>query len=196
MENSDLKPQGLEHPDNVETLDPALHEPQEPEGVSEVPIGVGKVFKPPFGGKNPPASKTTHASILPSEVIKRASRMYLSEDKNLLDLHGVADSSKVLGILCPEGVSPLVALASQDAYLITDDYKVVDVAASSWPIDLGKAADVRTCLKYPVQYGDIVGVVAGQTEQDVVIVQAREAFLAPIQDLQPLIIERELRTGS
>lgn len=196
MAEIEVRPEGVNYPELVDTLDPAVHDQEgAPEGIFAIPGSPARTFKRPSGGpRGYPTMKTVRSST-PSEIMKMASEVYMSEDTGLLDLHGVADSSKVLGILCPVGMTPLVSLASQNAYLVTRDFKIVDVAASVWPVNLDQAPDVRTSLKCPVQYGGVMGVIAGQTDPDTVIVQGTESFLAPIQDLKPLMISRELRTG-
>ena len=179
MESGALRTEGLPKQDQPETGVPADDELCESNVA--VPGGPKKVFKRGY--------PTTTLTSLNSAV-----EMEYVEGADLVALHGAADPAQVRGLMCPKGVSPLMALASQNAYLVTNEYKVVDVAASVWPIDVAAAPDVRAVASYPVKFGDILGVVAGSLD-DITIVQARESIMVPTYDLQPLIVNRSIRTG-
>jgi hypothetical protein len=118
--------------------------------------------------------------------------MVASQDTALLSTHGVADGSKVLEAFHPVGMSLVASIADEDVFLVTKDFKVIDVAAHVWPIDVDNAKDYRTQILAPIQFGDHVGVVAGCLE-DHVIMRSQSQIVVPLQDVKPVMVDRTYR---
>jgi len=110
-----------------------------------------------------------------------------SDKTGVLTMHGVADGSQIQEILYPRNLSLLSAIASQKAFLVTNDCKIVDVAANEWPINLDAAADVRSILKAPVKYGEELGIVAGCMDEHVMVRTLNGEVMASVQDLDPVM---------
>jgi hypothetical protein len=162
-------------------------------GLKPVPIGPGKVFQ-----KGYPTGKTVRASDSPpplDEVKKEAIKLRMSKDIRLLDAHGVADSTLIHGMLHPVDRSISQSLADQDVFLVTNDFKIVDVASGPWPLDVQNASDIRTLLMQPVQFKDQLGVVASCMENEIILVRAKEAFLVSVHDLVPIMLPKHRRLG-
>jgi hypothetical protein len=136
-------------------------------------------------------------TMSPADIRQKALTLVMHKDQNLnlLDLHGVTNSSQVQAVLCPEGQSLVYSLASQSAYLVTDDFRIVDVAAHPWPIDLKSARDVRATIAQPVRFGDRLGVVASDIGDEVVMVQSEKAFMVSINDLEPVMVQQDQSPG-
>jgi hypothetical protein len=115
-----------------------------------------------------------------------------TKDVALLVAHGVFTNGTVVEVLHPKGVPLLASLSRRDAYLVTDDSKVVDIAAHAWPIDLGVTPDFRTQLMAPVRYGEHLGVVAGHMGEFVVF-KSKQNEVVPYHDLDPIMVEQSLR---
>jgi len=162
---------------------------------TEITMGPKKVFKTgyPTGKTVDTAGGSLEASGRPHQSggTMRVKPLVTSRETELLSTHRVADASQVQEILHPKGQSALDSLIRQEAFIVTRDLKVIDVAASEWPIDLEAAPDVRSVLKAPVRYGEEIGFVAG-IEKDLVFLQTRQASeptVVPIQDLEPVMTE-------
>ena len=108
---------------------------------------------------------------------------------DLLTLHGVTDGSQICQVLHPKGMSLLQSIASQKAFLVTKDFKVIDVAAYEWPINLETAKDVRTVLKATIRHGEEVGVVAGVSDDYVMIRVKAGDLLVSVHDLEPVMAD-------
>jgi hypothetical protein len=115
-----------------------------------------------------------------------------SKDVDLLAAHGIVSRGTVVEILHPKGVPLLSSLARRDAYLVTDDSKIVDIAAHAWPIDLTLVPDFRTHLLAPVKYGDHLGVVQGKMGEFVVF-KGKPNVVVPYHDLEPVMVAQEFR---
>ena len=115
-----------------------------------------------------------------------------SRNVKLLESHGVVHGGRVEEVLHPAHLTLLASLTSQDAYLVTDQQKVIDVAAHAWPIDVEKVPDFRSRILAPVRYGDHLGVVAS-CQGDFVIVKTSTRVVVPIQDLDPVMVEKSYR---
>lgn len=168
---------------------------------TEITMGPKKVFKTgyPTGKTVDTAGGSLGASGQPQKGggTMRVKPLVTSRETGLLNTHGVADASQVQEILHPKGQSPLDSIVRQEAFIVTRDLKVIDIAASEWPIDLEAAPDVRSVLKTPVRYGGEIGIVAG-TEKDLVFLQTRqssEPTVIPMQDLEPIMIETTKAEG-
>ena len=106
----------------------------------------------------------------------------------LLGVHGVADDSQVSEILHPEGLSLVESLIQQKAFIVTNDAKIIDVAAHEWPIDLDKAVDVRATSGAAVKYGKAVGrIIKAQGEVALFRSATLEDSVVPVQDLMPIM---------
>lgn len=121
-----------------------------------------------------------------------------SRETEVLNVHGVADASQIQEILHPKGQSVLASIARQEAFIVTRDLKIIDIAASEWPINLETAQDVRSVLMAPVRYGDQFGTVAG-AEGELVYFKSRRASATTVvamQDLEPIMTEKSLPEGA
>lgn len=146
----------------------------------EVEIGPRKVFPRGF-----PTSKTVgvEGTIRP---------LASSHDVGVLVVHGVTEGDQVHSILHPADQSLVRSLARQEAFLVTHDFKVVDLRAYAWPINLDTATDVRATLEAPVRYGEEVGVVAG-CMNDLVVFRSNRTITVPLQDLSPILSIQEAK---
>lgn len=163
----------------------AVPEDSSVDGVSqEVPIGPRKVFKTGY-----PTTKTV--GVEGSTRGSHMSRIELNAHKqtDVLRTHGVADAARVQLILHPKDLSVVASLSSQKAYLVTDDFKVIDVASYEWPIDLDSAVDVRATINSPVQYGERIGIVAGCHEENVLVRVGKDTLTVALHDLDPVMAE-------
>lgn len=115
-----------------------------------------------------------------------------SQNLRLIEQHGVVHGGRVKEVLHPAHLTLLASLTSQDVYLVTDEGKVIDVAAHAWPIDVEKAPDFRSRLLAPVRYGDHLGVVA-MIQGDFVVVKAETNMIVPMQDLDAVMVEKPYR---
>lgn len=110
-----------------------------------------------------------------------------SDKTGVLTMHGVADGSQIQEVLYPRNLSLLSAIASQKAFLVTNDCKIIDIAANEWPINIEAASDVRSVLRAPVKYGDELGVVAGVMDDSVMVRTLNGEVMASVQDLDPVM---------
>jgi len=177
-----------------------LPDPKPVSSLTEIDIGPKQVFPKGYPTTRVVRNSITQAgrhmnnvTLKPEELIAQAVRLKMTKDVQFLEAHGVADATKIHAALYPEGQDPIRSLAAQDMFLVTADFKVIDVAAYSWPINLEAAVDVRTQLMQPVQYGDSVGVVARGINENMVLIRSKQTFLAPIQDLEPLMVDKKFR---
>jgi len=115
-----------------------------------------------------------------------------SKDVELIGVHGVADPRRVSMVIHPADATLLASLAARNVFLLTDDGRVIDVAAHQWPIDVDRVSDYRSKLLAPVKFGDRLGVVAA-CMGDVVIVKAEREIPVPIHDLDPVMVDRSYR---
>lgn len=163
---------------------------------TEISMGPKKVFK-----KGYPTGKTVDTGgsgiyggkITKEMVVNMQTRpLVTSRDVQLLGVHGVADADQVQEILHPQDQSVLDSVVRQEAFIVTKEFKVIDIAASEWPINLEVAPDVRSVLKSPVKYGEEIGTVEGSTGDCVFFKSftASEASVVPTQDLEPIMIKK------
>lgn len=115
-----------------------------------------------------------------------------TRDVDLVGTHGVANADRVEMVIHPAGTTLLQSLSRADAYLVTDDGKVIDVAAHQWPIDVDRVPDFRSRILAPVRYGDHLGVVAG-CMGDLVIFKAAQESVVPMHELDPVMVDRSYR---
>ena len=131
---------------------------------------------------------TWTGSEMNKENVQKAVKIASSKNVGLLGIHGIANPAQVEAILYPEGKNLLDCLSSQDAFLVTKSFKIVDVATNSWPIDLEKAVDVRAQLTSPVKYGEAIGLVASIEGEMILVRGENRMFFASIQDLEPVML--------
>jgi len=160
-------------------------------GLGEVPFGGKRVFK-----KGYPTGKSigfTGARMVTNKF--EPTSLTRSKPTSLLDTHGVADSSKIVAVLHPEKLSLMDSIVRQEAVLVTEDLKMVDISAHAWPIDLDKVPDARTQLRTPVRYGGELGLVAGCQGDLIMFRSATETKMVPMQDVEiapgKAIVEQE-----
>lgn len=174
-------------PVNKENVDMSVPPDAEVSGdPTEITMGPKKVFKRGY-----PTGKTV--GVEGSD--KLGGRRMSSKMVGLLTAHGVADGSQVERVLYPEGMSLLQSIVDQKAFLVTKDFKVVDIAAHEWPIDFEKARDVRTVLNASVKYGEEIGVVAGIHDDYVMIKLKAGDLLVSIHDLEPLMGDVKIKSS-
>jgi hypothetical protein len=145
---------------------------------TEITIGPKKVFKRGY-----PTGKTVGVEGSDSSGGKGMAM----KEMDLLSAHGVADGTHICQVLHPRGLSLLQSLASQKAFLVTKDFKIVDVAAHTWPINLESAQDVRMNLNAMVRHGEEIGVVAGVAGDHVMIRVRAGDLMVSVHDLDPLM---------
>jgi hypothetical protein len=114
-------------------------------------------------------------------------------DVRMVGTHGVADADRVMMVIHPAGSTLLASLTNADAYVVTHEGKVIDVAAHQWPIDIDRVPDFRSRILAPVRHGDNLGFVAG-CFGDLVVFKATEETIVPIHDLDPVLIDRSYRS--
>lgn len=146
-------------------------------GLEETPIGPKKVFKKGYS-----TSQTVGVSGSMKNVFK-PTKMVKVKTSRVLDLHGVADSSQVLVVMHPSELSLLESLIRQEAFLVTNDHKVIDISSHSWPIDLFKAIDARTKLGVAVKHGDELGFVASCSGEIITFRNREGRRYVALQDL-------------
>jgi len=147
---------------------------------TEITLGPKKVFKRGY-----PTGKTVGVE---GSDLSGGTGMSMQE-MDLLSAHGVADGAQICRVLHPKGMSLLQSLAHQKALLVTKDFKIIDVAAYEWPINLESAQDVRTNLNAQVKHGNEIGVVAGVTDDYVMIRVKAGDLMVSVHDLEPAIAE-------
>jgi hypothetical protein len=116
-----------------------------------------------------------------------------TESVELIGTHGVADADRVMMALHPAGTTLLASLAQSNAYLVTHEGKVIDVAAHQWPIDVDRVPDFRSRILAPVRHGDHLGVVAA-CFGDLVVFRSSGDTVVPIHDLDPVLVDRSYRS--
>jgi len=112
-----------------------------------------------------------------------------TRDVGLLSLHGVANGDEIAYAVHPSGLTFLESIQNQEVFLLTKGHKYVDISMHPWPIDLGRATDVRASLMTPVKYGDHIGVVAGKMGE-FIILKSDRVMTVPMQDVDPLMVEK------
>jgi hypothetical protein len=149
---------------------------------TEITMGPKKVFKDGYPtGKTVGVEGSTKGDKMPS-----ISPIVASKNVEVLRTHGVTNDSGVVRVLHPEGMSVVASIASQRALIMTDDCKVVDIAAHQWPINLDTAVDVRAKLNSLVKYGDEIGIVAGTSGDFVMLKTMAGDLMVSIHDLEPV----------
>lgn len=145
---------------------------------TEITIGPKKVFKRGY-----PTGKTV--GVEGSESL--GGKGMASNKMDLLTTHGVTDGSQICQVLHPREMSLLESVVNQKAFLVTKDFKVIDIAAHEWPINLVAAKDVRTNLKATVKHGGELGTVAG-VNGDYVMIRAKAGdLMVSVYDLEPVM---------
>jgi hypothetical protein len=148
-------------------------------------MGPKKVFKRGY-----PTGKTVGVEGSEKGVrMPKLKSVVASRNRDLLTLHGVADGSQIYQILHSKEKSDLDSIIDQEAFLVTNDFKVVDIKANQWPIDLDKAEDVRTVLGTYVKRGELLGKVMGYTGECAMVESLAGTEFVAIKDLEPIMAE-------
>lgn len=195
---TNFKPSNIPKADNNKTNDSTSVPPDT--NVSgdptEITVGPKKVFKK--GYPTVQTVDTAGGGIYGKQTAKelgvkmQTRPLVASRDVQLLGVHGVADAAQVQEILHPKDQSVIDSIVREEAFVVTKECKVVDIASSEWPINLEVAPDVRAVLKRPVKYGEEIGVVEGSAGDCVFFKSssASEASPVPTQDLEPVMLEK------
>lgn len=171
-----------------------LPDPKLTPWVGAIETGPKEVFKQGYPTTKTVGSVSTGADMdALNEIRQKAIKLQMSKNVQILQPYGVADPMRIHSVLFPQGQSLLRSLADQNVFLITKSFKVVDVATHPWPIDLTAAIDVRCQLTQPVQYGDTIGIVGSQWDDERVLVQCHSPFVVALHDLSPIMLDRDTR---
>ena len=155
----------------------------------EIPMGPKKVFKRGYPTVN-------IVECNKGDRMPRMSKIVASDQVDLLSTHGVADGSQVHQILHPEELTVIQSLANERAFIVTKEFKIIDISAHEWPINLEAATDVRTRLKSVVKYADEIGVVAGISGDFAMITTKAGDVMVAISDLDPIMAAQYFRVVS
>jgi len=181
---TNIDPSNIQKSKTTHTTTEAISVPRDLEQVPGVkPIfGPGKVFRGYPTVHNPVYATKGQRMAQPIETT-------LSKDTAVLGLHGVANPDEIFGIMHPEKQSVLDSLAKQEAFLVTKDFKFVDVAAHPWPIDVTKVMDARLSPSATVRHGSIIGVITNVNQETAVVQSGKESYTVPLQDLEPVMVK-------
>lgn len=156
--------------------------------------GVSIVLEPEVLIRRHMNEKTGKTFMTEQDVRDKAIKLQMTTDTTLLRTHNIADPSEIRSVLYPEGQSLQDSLANENAFIVTNAFKIIDVATHQWPINIDKAVDVRAQLCMPVKFNDSLGTVASCMEDDIVLVQnSSKPFTAAIEDLEPIMLPKEYR---